>query len=112
MSARWESAQEFAEGAQQAGVDLSPEDMRWASVAIFKHAYHLFRQRAYPSKLLICSLRLGPLVEGEMRCWHIEETAGGRTIYTLPPSFLTRLFTQAGHLNLRERAFAANRRPK
>lgn len=98
MSARWESAKEFAEQALQAGVNLSPEDMRWASVAIFKNAYRIFRQRAYPSKLLICSLRLGPMVDGQMRCWHVEETAGGRTIYTLPPPFLTELFTQAGHL--------------
>jgi transaldolase len=103
MSARWESAKEFAEGALQAGVNLSPEDMRWASVAIFKNAYRIFRQRAYPSKLLICSLRLGPLVDGQVRCWHVEKTAGGRTIYTLPPPFLTELFTQAGHLNFEAR---------
>jgi transaldolase len=103
MSARWESAQEFAEEAQQAGVKLSPEDMRWASVAIFKNAYQLFRQRAYPSKLLICSLRLGPVVSGEMRCWHVEETAGGQTIFTLPPPFLTELFTQVDHLTFDRR---------
>ena len=98
MSARWESAQEFAEEAQEAGVKLGAEDMRWASVAIFKNAYRIFRQRAYPSKLLICSLRLGPQVDGVMRCWHVEETAGGQTIFTLPPPFLTELFTQADHL--------------
>jgi transaldolase len=103
MSARWESAREFVEEAQQAGVELSPEELRWASVAIFKNAYHLFRQQAYPSKLLICSLRLGPLVDGDMRCWHVEETAGGRTIFTLPPPFLTELFTQASHLNFERR---------
>jgi transaldolase len=103
MSARWESAQEFTEQAQQAGVSLSPQDLRWASVAIFKNAYRIFRQRSYPSKLLICSLRLGPLVDGKMRCLHVEETAGGRTIFTLPPSFLTELFTQASHLNFEAR---------
>lgn len=103
MSARWESTKEFAEQALQAGVNLSPEDMRWASIAIFKNAYRIFRQHAYPSKLLICSLRLGPLVDGQMRCWHVEETAGGRTIYTLPPSFLTELLTQAGHLKFEAR---------
>jgi transaldolase len=103
MSARWESAQEFTEQAQQAGVDLSPQDLSWASVAIFKNAYRIFRQRSYPSKLLICSLRLGPLVDGKMHCLHVEETAGGRTIFTLPPPFLTKLFTQAGHLNFEAR---------
>jgi transaldolase len=103
MSARWESAHEFDEGALQAGVSLSPEETRWAGIAIFKNAYRIFRQRSYPSKLLICSLRLGPVVDGEMRCWHVEETAGGRTIFTLPPPFLTELFTQARHMKFERR---------
>jgi transaldolase len=103
MSVRWESTQEFGGSAQEAGVSLSPEDIRWAGIAIFKNAYRIFRQRSYPSKLLICSLRLGPQVDGVMRCWHVEETAGGRTIFTLPPPFLTELFTQASHLKFEAR---------
>jgi transaldolase len=103
MSARWEGAAEFKEQAQQLGVSLSPEDIRWAGVAIFKNAYRIFRQRAYPSKMLICSLRLGPVVEGVMRCWHVEETAGGRVVFTLPPPFLTELFTKADHLTFEAR---------
>jgi transaldolase len=103
MSVRWESPQEFIESGLQAGVSLSPEDIRWAGIAIFKNGYRIFRQRSYPSKLLICSLRLGPQVDGVMRCWHVEETAGGRTIFTLPPPFLTELFTKADHLNFEAR---------
>ncbi len=98
MSARWEGTREFGEEATAAGVALSAEDRRLAGVAIFKQAYRIFRQRAYPSKMLICSLRLGPVVEGVTRCWHLEETAGARAIFTLPPPFLTELFTQAGDL--------------
>lgn len=103
MSVRWESAAEFMQQAVQAGVELSPEDVRWAGVAIFKNAYRIFRQRAYPSKLLICSLRLGPRVDGVLRCWHIEETAGADVIFTLPPGFLTELFTQGSHLEFESR---------
>lgn len=103
MSARWEAAPDFAEQAKQAGLELTPEDVRWAGVAIFKNAYRIFRQRAYPSKLLICSLRLGPRVDGVMRCWHVEETAGADVIFTLPPPFLTELFTQADHLQFAPR---------
>ena len=103
MSSRWESEKLFLEQAQQAGVTLSPEDVRWAGVAIFKNAYRIFRERAYPSKLLICSLRLGPQVDGVTRCWHVEETAGGNVIFTLPPSFLTELMTQADHLDFEPR---------
>jgi len=98
MSARWEGAAEFEQQAAVQGLALSPEDRRWAGVAIFKQAYRVFRQRAYPSKMLICSLRLGPVVDGATRCWHLEETAGARAVFTLPPSFLTELFTKVEHL--------------
>lgn len=103
MSARWEGAPEFAEQARQVGIDLSVEDQRWASLAVFKNAYRIFRQRVYPSKLLICSLRLGPVVNDEMRCWHLEEIAGARAIFTLPPSFLTDMFTKLDHVRFEPR---------
>ena len=103
MSARWEGAAEFEQQAAQRGLSLSPEDRRLAGVAIFKQAYRIFRQRAYPSKMLICSLRLGPVVDGATRCWHLEETAGARAVFTLPPPFLTELFTKAEHLTFEPR---------
>jgi transaldolase len=103
MSARWESAAQFKEQAQQDGVNLSLEDIRWAGIAIFKNAYRIFRERAYPSKMLICSLRMGPTVDGATRCWHVEETAGGRVVFTLPPPFLSDLFTEGKHLNFKAR---------
>ena len=103
MSARWEGAPEFVEQAKQAGIELSVEDLRWASVAVLKNAYRIFRQRVYPSKLLICSLRLGPVVNDELRCWHLEEIAGARAIFTLPPGFLTEMFTKLGHLRFEPR---------
>jgi transaldolase len=98
MSARWEAAPEFDRSCEGAGFTLTLEDRRWAAVAIFKQAYRVFRQRAYPSKLLICSLRMGPTVDGVLRCWHMEETAGGRVVFTLPPPFLTELFAKGEHL--------------
>ena len=103
MSARWEGAPEFEQQAAQQGLSLSAEDRRWAGVAIFKNAYRIFRERAYPSKMLICSLRLGPVVDGSTRCWHLEETAGARAVFTLPPPFLTELFTKAEHLTFEPR---------
>lgn len=103
MSARWENEPVFVEQAQQHGVTLSEEDRRWAGVAIFKNAYRIFRQRRYPSKLLICSLRLGPRVDDVMQCWHIQETAGGQVIFTMPPPFLTELFTEGSHLTFEPR---------
>ena len=103
MSARWEGAAEFGEQAKQAGFDLTVEDQRWAGLAVFKNAYRIFRQQAYPSKLLICSLRPGPVVNGELRCWHVEEVAGGRIIFTLPPPFLNDMFLKLSHLRFEPR---------
>jgi len=103
MSARWESETVFEEQAAREGISLNPVDRRWAGVALFKQAYRIFRQRAYPSKMLICSLRLGPVVDGVTRCWHLEETAGARAVFTMPPSFLTELFTQAENMSFEPR---------
>jgi len=103
MSARWEAAPEFEQEAAAVGVTLSADDRRLASTAIFKQAYRIFRERAYPSKMLICSLRLGPVVDGVTRCWHLEESAGARAVFTLPPPFLTELFTKADELTFEAR---------
>lgn len=89
MSARWENAGEFVAEGRAVGVELSPEDRRWAGIAIFKHAHQVFRQRAYPSKMLICSVRVGPTVDGVEHCWHLEHLAGADAVFTLPPAFLT-----------------------
>lgn len=91
MSARWENAPEFDADASAHGVTLTAQDKRWASIAVFKHAHRIFRRRAYPSKLLLCSIRLGPDAH---RCWHVEHTAGADAVFTLPPSFLTDFIAQ------------------
>jgi transaldolase len=98
MSARWENAPAFEAQAKDLGVSLSPEDRRWAGVAVFKHAQRVFRQRAYPSKMLICSVRVGPNVDGVERCWHLEHTAGADAVFTLPPAFLTEFIQKCGSM--------------
>lgn len=100
MSARWENAPEFAAQAAQSGVELSAEDRRWAGVAIFKRAQRLFRKRAYPSKMLICSVRIGP---GADRCWHLEHTAGADAVFTLPPVFIAEFISKCQTLEFTPR---------
>lgn len=98
MSARWENAREFEVQAAEVGVELTLEDRRWAGIAVFKRAQRIFRERAYPSKMLLCSLRVGPEVGGVQRCWHLEYTAGADAVFTLPPPFLTGLLQQCPDL--------------
>ena len=69
MSARWEAAPDFSSQAKAAGVELSPEDIRWAGVAIFKHAYRIFRQRAYPTLKEAAEFFLDYLVEHPTHGW-------------------------------------------
>ena len=49
------------------------------------------KEGGYPSKMLSCSLRLGPTVDGETRIWHLEEKAGGNIVVTLPPPLIDEL---------------------
>lgn len=98
MSVRWENAAEFDQEAEAAGVTLTTAHKRWASITIFKQAHRLFLQRAYPSKMLICSLRLGPFVDGMQRVWHLEKIAGANAIFTMPPGYIQKVMTQAGDL--------------
>lgn len=87
MSARYEERQEFEESASGVGVKLTVEDRRWSSVAIFRKAYRLSKELDYPGKLLLCSMRIGPLEH----IWHLELLAGGNMVFTFPPTFLAEI---------------------
>jgi transaldolase len=98
MVARWEDAIEFVDEARDQGIELSVEDRRWAGVAVFQEAERLFRRRAYPSKMLLCSIRVGPQVDGAEGCWHLEFAAGAQAVFTLPPAFLTEFLPRCADL--------------
>lgn len=103
MSARWENAKEFDRDAEVNEVRLDESLKRLASIAIFKRAHLIFRWRAYPSKMLICSLRMGPVENQQQRVWHLELTAGADAVFTLPPDYIAQLITQADHLTFQPR---------
>ena len=46
------------------------------------------KERDYHSKMLSCSLRLGPTVDGKQQIWHLEEKAGADIVVTCPPSLI------------------------
>jgi transaldolase len=100
MSARWEAAPDFETEAQEHGIELTVEDRRWAGIAVFKRAFRLYRERAYPSKMLLCSVRVGPEDHG---CSHLEHTAGADVVFTLPPAFLTDFIPQCEALSFKPR---------
>lgn len=92
MTARYGDLGDLRKEAEALRIDLTEADVRWAEIAIFKKAYWLLKERGYPSKMLVCSMRISPQVEGKKHCWHLEKLAGGDIVFTCPPSFIEGVF--------------------
>jgi transaldolase len=92
MTARYGDLGDLKKEAEERGIELSEADIRWAELAIFKKAYKLLKERNYPSKMLICSMRVSPLINGKaIASWHVEKLAGGNIVYTCPPKYIKEL---------------------
>jgi len=88
MAARYGDLGDLRKESESLKIDLSEADTRWAELAIFKKAYRLVKAGGYPSKMLICSMRISPILNGKKHCWHLEKLAGGDIVFTCPPSFI------------------------
>jgi transaldolase len=85
-------------------VDWTEADRRWFGLGVFKRAYQLLKEGGYPSKMLLCSVRPGPLVNGRMRFWDLQALAGADAVFTLPPYGLEPMFAMGDLLGFREGA--------
>lgn len=101
MVGRLTEREALLEQARWRGIELSWQDIHWFGIAVFRRAYRIFQDRGYPSKLLACSLRHGPLVAGRPRFWDIEKIAGGEVVITLAPYVLKPLFATGDGLLFR-----------
>ncbi len=88
MQARFGDLGGLREAGREKGIELSEGDVRLAELAILKKAYRLLKQGEYQSKLLPCSLRVGPTVDGALRVWHLEEMTGADVVVTVPPFYV------------------------
>jgi len=82
--------------AAEKGVELSDGEIRLAELAIFKKAYKYLLDNNLPSKMLSCSLIVGPTVDGQNRIWHLEEKAGANVVVTCPPTFIEKVIFLPG----------------
>ena len=82
--------------AEEVGVELSDGEIRLAELAVFKKAYKYLIDNDLPSKMLSCSLIVGPTIDGQDRIWHLEEKAGANTVITCPPSFIANVISLPG----------------
>jgi transaldolase len=92
MSSRIGELGELQSQAKARNINLTPADIRWAEIAIFKKAYFLGLKRNHPSKMLMCSMRIDHDLEpGRPSSWHIEKVAGSAAVFTCPPSYIAGL---------------------
>lgn len=103
MSARYGTLGNLYQEAEERGIELSEEDTRWAEIAIFKKACQMVDANdEYDGKMLLCSMRLSPEIDGVIRSWHIEKAAGENIVYTCPPSYIGDLLNKASHLDFQD----------
>ncbi len=99
MSSRFGELGDLEKDAQEKDIELSESDLRWAEIAVFKKACRLVEENsAYPGKMLLCSMRMSPVFDGDVRSWHIEKVAGADAVYTCPPPYLEGLFFKGNHI--------------
>lgn len=87
--------------AERRGIKLAWSDKHWLGVYVFRKAYKLLEENAMPSKMLACSMRDGPMVNGKYHFWDVEKIAGN-IVYTMPPYVLEPLFKRCSDLNFKE----------
>jgi transaldolase len=88
MTARYEELGDFEREGEKLGITLSEAELRWSSIAILKKAINFLREGGYPSKMLVASMRPGPVVGGKKRLWHFEKVAGSDMVYTCPGKYI------------------------
>ena len=72
----------------------------WAE-GLIKKAYRLIEERGYRSKMLICSMRISPILDVKKHFWHLEKLAGVKIVFTCPPSFIEGFFETFGDIEFR-----------
>lgn len=100
MESRYGDLGGLRDAAADQGIELTEGEVRQAELAIFKKAYKYLEDNNLPSKMLSCSLRLGPEVDGTTRIWHLEEKTGAAVVVTCPPSFIDQVINFEGESDI------------
>ena len=88
MAGRLEDSASLRGVINKKNLDISPLELRWASLTVMKKCARLFEERNMPIKLLKCSDRLHHDTAGNGFYPHVEGTAGGPIVHTMPPKVI------------------------
>jgi len=88
MSTRFSLLGDLEKEAKERGISLGEADIRWAELALFKKMFRLLKDKGYPSKMLICSMKTGPDTETGKHLWHLQKLAGADVVFTCPPPLI------------------------
>jgi transaldolase len=100
MESRYGDLGGLRDFAAEKGITLDEGDVRMAELAIFRKAYKYLEDNNLPSKMLSCSLRLGPVVDGSTRIWHLEGKTGASIVVTCPPPFIDQVMNFEGEKDI------------
>lgn len=100
MEGRFGDLGGLRDAAAEQGIELSEGEVRLAELAVFKKAYKYLEDNNLPSKMLSCSLKIGPTVNGQKRIWHLEEKSGANVVVTCPPSFIDAVINFEGEKDI------------
>ena len=102
MMARWGDLGDFIGKGREIGIEISEAEVRWAEITIIKKAHKILQEKKHPSKMLACSMRVSPPIDGKKAAvWHLEKIAGGDFVYTCPPKFIKELILNYDDLEFR-----------
>ena len=88
MAGRLEDSKAFRGVIEKDNLDISPFELRAASEAVVKKCARIYRERKYPIKMLICSVRPHRNQDGTWCYPHMEMFAGGDYVNTVPPKVI------------------------
>jgi transaldolase len=96
MIGRFGAQSEFDCEAKRRGITLTPEDKRWAELAVYEAIQTLRESRRTSVRLLLSSIKLDSDGSQGDQCWHLERTGERTTLYTLPAPIIEFLLRRQG----------------
>lgn len=88
MSGRFDDSKKLRGEIDSDNLDISPLDLRYASISVVKKSARLIAERGYPCKVLDCSHRLHRDLNGGWFYPQIDMLAGGPIVFTIAPQLM------------------------